>query len=87
MTQLTVGRKIVKRKTVCGGVPLIEGTRIRVSDIAAAYDFRGLRPEAIAREFSLSLADVFAALTYYYGHREEIRKELQERHAFFKHHK
>lgn len=84
MTQLIVqSRKIVKQKDVCGGVPILEGTRIRVSDITIEYEFHGLKPEEIAEEFSLSLADIFAALTYYYEHLAEIRKEIEERRDFF----
>lgn len=84
MTQLILqARKIIKREDICGGVPTLEGTRVRVSDVAIEYDFRNLRPEEIAEEFSLSVADVFAALTYYYEHLDEIRKEVEERRAFF----
>lgn len=84
MAQLVVqSRGIVTQKNICGGVPLLEGTRIRVSDIAIEYDFHGLKPEEIAKEFSLSLPDVFTALTYYYEHLHEIRKEIEERRDFF----
>lgn len=84
MAQLIVqSRNIVRQKNVCDGVPLLEGTRIRVSDIAIEYDFHGLKPEEIAEEFSLSLPDVFTALTYYYKHLGEIRKEIEERKNFF----
>ncbi len=84
MTQVTLqARRIMKQEGICGGVPLLEGTRVRISDIAVEYDFRGLRPEEIAEEFSISVADVFAALTYYYEHLEEIRKEIEERKTFF----
>ena len=85
MVQLTVqARKIVKKSEICGGVPTLEGTRVRVSDIAIEYDFQGKNAEEIAEEFSLTLADVFSALTYYYEHPDEIRKEIEERKAFFR---
>lgn len=61
----------------------MEGTRIRVSDVAFYYDFKGESPEQVAEDFSLSVADVFSALTYYFEHPEEIRTEIREREAFF----
>jgi len=84
MAQLTVSaREITKNKDICEGVPILAGTRVRVSDIAGVYDFQGMTPEQIAEEFSLSVADVFSALTYYYEHLEDIRQEIQSRKAFF----
>lgn len=78
-------RKIVRKPGTCEGVPLLEGTRIRVSDIAILYDFKGLRPEEIVDEYpGLTIADIFSALTYYAEHREGIRKEIKEREEFFK---
>ncbi len=84
MQKIIVGKKIVEKKGTCGGVPILEGTRIRVSDIAIEYDHRGLSPEEIASEFSISAADVFSALKYYYEHPLEIRKEIKDREERFK---
>lgn len=82
--EMIQARKIVRNKDICGGVPIVEGSRIRISDIAVLYDFEGLKPEQIADEFpTISIADVFSALTYYTEHREEIRKEIKERKYFF----
>lgn len=40
---------------------------------------QGLTPEDLAREFThLRPAQIHAALSYYYDHREEIDRELQE---------
>lgn len=51
--------------------------RTRVSMIVADYLYRGWSAEEIARQYSyLSLAEVHAALTYYFDHREEIENEL-----------
>ena len=51
--------------------------RIRVCTIVADYLFRGWSAEEIARQYPyLDLAQVHAALTYYFDHREEIENEL-----------
>lgn len=73
-------KDVVKDPDVCGGDPTLQGTRIRVSDVVEGYEHRGLSPEEIVGELSsLTLADVFAALTYYHEHPEEIREELGRR--------
>lgn len=38
--------------------------------------------EEIATEYCLSLADVYAALAYYYDHREEIDRVIREDEEF-----
>ncbi len=51
--------------------------RTRVAMIAADYLWRGWSAEEIARQYSyLSLAEVHAAMTYYFDHRQEIEDEL-----------
>jgi hypothetical protein len=45
--------------------------------IVADYLYRGWSAEEIARQYRyLSLAEIQAALTYYFDHREEIEDEL-----------
>lgn len=76
----TVGAeaRIVKTPGVCGGRARIDGHRIRVQDIAIEHEWQGLSPEEICHEHSaLSLAEVHAALAYYYDHRDEVHAEIQ----------
>lgn len=56
----------------------LEGhARTRVAMIVADYLWRGWSAEEIARQYPyLTLADVHAALTYYFDHRQEIEDEL-----------
>lgn len=64
---------------VCGGKPCVKGTRIRVWDIHVWHDLRGQSPEEIVATYpQLTLADVYAALTYYFDHQEEIHQQAQE---------
>jgi uncharacterized protein (DUF433 family) len=57
---------------VAQGKPRIVGHRITVQDIVIWHERLGLGADEIASEHALSLADVYAALAYYYDHREAI---------------
>jgi uncharacterized protein (DUF433 family) len=63
---------------VCDGAPCIAGHRIRVVDIAVEHE-RGKSPTEIRDTFAarLSLADVYAALTYFYDHPDLIQKHRE----------
>jgi uncharacterized protein (DUF433 family) len=67
---------------ICGGQPRIAGHRIRVQDIVL-WTEQGQFPDEIVSSFpQLSLADVHAALTYYYDHRDEIDRQIRDDDAF-----
>lgn len=68
---------IVRDPSVRGGSPVISGTTIRVSDLAAYHLFDGQSPDQLAAQFGLGLTEVHAALAYYYGHRQEIEGEIR----------
>jgi uncharacterized protein (DUF433 family) len=72
-------RHIVRTPGVCGGKPRIPGTRIRVQDIYVWHDLRGQTPDEIIAAFpQLTLADVHAALAFYYDNRELIQRDMKE---------
>lgn len=74
---------IEKRPNVCGGKPCVAGTRIRVWDIHVWHHLRGRSPAEIVADFpQLTLANVHAALSYYFDHREEIQQEMQKAEEF-----
>lgn len=57
----------------------IVGTRIRVQDVYADSEVHGMSPDEIAAAYShLTLAQVYAALAYYFDHREDIQNELRQ---------
>jgi uncharacterized protein (DUF433 family) len=63
---------------VSGGRPRIRGTRVKVSEIARRHVEEGESAEEIVDALPrLTLAQVYAALAYYYDHREEIERELR----------
>ena len=64
---------------VLGGKPRIAGHRIRVMDIVVWHERRGLSPDEIVEIYpSITLADVHAALAYYFDHRAEMDASLQD---------
>jgi len=74
----TVYSHITKDPEVCGGRACIDGTRIRVVDIAC-FQREGCTPERMLEAYrSLNLAQIHAALSYYYENPQEIEDALKE---------
>lgn len=67
---------------VAGGKPRIAGHRITVQNIVIWHERMGLSADEIAAEYDLDLADIYAALAYYYDHREEIDEAIRADEAF-----
>ena len=67
---------------VAGGKPRIAGHRITVHNVVIWHERLGLSADEIASDYGLSLADVYAALTYYYDHREEIDESILSDESF-----
>ena len=78
--------RIVKNSEICGGQPYIDGTRIKVQQIAIEYEHLGWSPDQICDAHpNLILAAVHDALAYYYGHKVEIDSALREDEEFVNH--
>lgn len=74
----TATDRITKTPGVCGGKACIAGSRIRVQDIARKHEQGGMSADAIADELpGITLADIYAALSYYHSHRDEIAEEIR----------
>lgn len=81
MTECTSERKqyIVCTNDTCNGQPRIDGTRIRVWDIYWWYEREGRSVDQIVTDFpQISPAEVHAALSYYWDHREELHRHQDE---------
>lgn len=64
---------------VCGGKPRIAGHRIRVQDVVIWHEHMKMSADEIVYHYpSLTLADVYAALAYYYDNLEAIRQQIKE---------
>jgi uncharacterized protein (DUF433 family) len=71
----TLDGLIIEDPEIHGGRPIVAGTGNTVRAIAIMYK-QGYSPEDISSELPLSLAQVYAALTYYHLHTEEIERDI-----------
>jgi uncharacterized protein (DUF433 family) len=69
---------IVSDPKIRSGRPIIAGTTLMVQDVAAHHIYRKYTPEELAAHLQLSLAQVYAALAYYYDHKDEIDAQIAE---------
>ena len=65
------------------GAPMIEGTRIKVQVIAIDNQYLGLTPKQIQSEYAgLTLGQVYSALAYYWDHKEDIDRQIEDEKRF-----
>ncbi len=75
--------RIVSTPGTCGGKPRIDGHRIKVEHIAVCYERMGMSPDEIVTSHpTITLAQVHAALAYYYDHKQEIDADIEEGKRF-----
>jgi uncharacterized protein (DUF433 family) len=75
-TVTDIGTLIVRTPNTCGGRPRIAGHRLSVHNIAIDFN-AGMKPEDILDQRpQLSLAKIYAALTYYFANKEVIDTEI-----------
>jgi uncharacterized protein (DUF433 family) len=78
-----LGEHLVLTPGVCGGKPRIAGHRIKVQHVAVWHERLGMTPDEIVSQHpGLTLADVHAALAYYFDHREEIDADIRAGEEF-----
>jgi uncharacterized protein (DUF433 family) len=82
MTTKTLDQHIEITPGIADGKPRIAGHRITVQNIAIWHERMGKSADEIAAEYDLTLADVYAALAYYFDHRDEIDRSIAEGAAF-----
>jgi len=78
-------RKHVRMMDGAGGpTARIVGSRIRVMDIAIWHEKLGMTPAEIVRDYdTVTLADVHAALAYYWDNRDAIEQKIADDEAFY----
>lgn len=69
---------IASDPNVRNGRPIIRGRTLRVQDVVAAHLIRHESLEDVAHAYDLSMAELHAALAYYYTHQDEISDHLAE---------
>lgn len=74
-----IGTLITRTPGLHGGVPHIAGKGVTVRRIVFWSKEQGLTPEEIADKVGhISLAEVHAALTYYYANQAEIDQDIKQ---------
>jgi uncharacterized protein (DUF433 family) len=68
---------VVKEADYCGGKASIDDTRVRVMNVAFLHKQGKSEAEILEVYPDLNRAQVYAALTYFYDHVEEIEAELR----------
>jgi uncharacterized protein (DUF433 family) len=75
----SLGDMIVKTPGTCGGRPRIAGTRIKVEHVYNWVERQGMTPAQVVTNYPhLSMAQVHAALAYYWSHQDEIQRDIAE---------
>jgi uncharacterized protein (DUF433 family) len=69
---------IVRKSGVCGGSPIIDGSRITVRLIAQLVKTGASAEEILASYPDLSLAQIHDAISFYFDHREEIEQDIDD---------
>jgi uncharacterized protein (DUF433 family) len=62
---------------VRGGRPYLFGTSVTVADVAIVKIYHGQDAGELAAWFGLSLPQVYAALAYYYDHKDEMDEQIR----------
>ncbi|MDA1275692.1 MAG: DUF433 domain-containing protein [Verrucomicrobia bacterium] len=75
-TAVEIGNMIIRTPGIKGGTPHLAGTGVTVRTIVRWYN-SGLSPEEITLQIGhISLAQVHAALAYYYANQESMDREM-----------
>jgi uncharacterized protein (DUF433 family) len=67
---------------VAGGKPRIAGRRITVHDVVTWHELLGKSVDEISADHDLTLAEIHAALAYYFDHRDEVDTAMREGASF-----
>lgn len=73
----SITEKIETTPGVVGGQPCIVGTRFTVKQIVVWHEYMGMSADEIATEYNLQLSDIYAALSYFFDHREDVLHSIQ----------
>jgi uncharacterized protein (DUF433 family) len=78
------GPYVERRPGICGGVPVIRGTRFPVRSVVEYVLRQGMAPEELVAMWKhITLAKVHAALAFYYDHKREIDADMRRNRQAF----
>ena len=82
-TTAILDRHIRQDPDICHGKPHIAGHRLRVQDIALWHERLGMSVAEISADFDLTLAEIYAALAYYFDYKDSIDQDIATDQAYF----
>ena len=82
MSEEVLDRHIEVTPDIAGGKPRIAGHRITVQNIVIWHEQMGKNVDEISAEYDLPLAAIYAALAYYFDHREQVDRSIAADEAF-----
>lgn len=68
---------IVRNDNILGGEPIVGGQRVAVRHVVVAY-LQGDTIQDLMESFALSEAQVHDALSYYYDHKQQIERNIEQ---------
>jgi uncharacterized protein (DUF433 family) len=75
---------IVSNPKIRDGRPIIAETTMRVQDIAIGFAYKGYSVDELIMHYPhLNYAQIHAALAYYYAHKDEIDRQIEEDDTFY----
>lgn len=78
MAVQTLDQYIERTAGVMGGKPRLAGRRVRVQDVVVWHEWLGLSADDIATNYDLTLAEIYAALAYYFDNPREVDAALRQ---------
>jgi len=82
MATQTLDRYIEMTPDTVGGKPRVAGRRITIQNIVIWHEWMGLSADEIATDYDLLLAEIYAALAYYYDNPQEIDQAIRDSQAY-----
>jgi len=74
---------IVSNPKIRSGKPIIAGTSMRVQDIAIGSVYKNYSVDDLLKHYPhLNLAQIYAALAYYYDHKAEMDEMMRTNREF-----
>ena len=62
---------------ICGGKPHVAGRRITVQNVVVLHVLHHWPVEEIAAELEITPGQIYAALSYYYDHKNEVDQSIR----------
>jgi uncharacterized protein (DUF433 family) len=82
MVTKTDYRYIVQSPDTAGGKPRIAGRRITVQNVVIWHEQMGFSVDEIASQYDLQLAEIYAALAYYFDHKAAVDQSIAADEAY-----